>query len=177
VSTNDTATTAATAGIGDFGMFGGSEASHNLLASTVVGVSGAKAQERTEKLGAELFTCRLSISSTSIANSEFRQIDWVGAASATLMPLVEEIRVRRQLRPAAVRYRQNQSPPRLGCAPQEYPPQDRQAGCTLNEIGRWSSPDAYAAGALNRGLLQYEWFRTHASGPSRQRSPRMRSTA
>ncbi len=38
--------------------FGGSQASHNLLVTTVVGVSGAKAQERIEKLGAELFTCR-----------------------------------------------------------------------------------------------------------------------
>jgi hypothetical protein len=62
VSTDDTATTAATAGNGDFGtspFFGGSQASHNLLVTTVVGVSGAKAQERIEKLGAELFTCRL----------------------------------------------------------------------------------------------------------------------
>jgi hypothetical protein len=62
VSTDDTATTAATAGNGDFGtspFFGGSQASHNLLVATVFGVSGAKAQGRIEKLGAELFTCRL----------------------------------------------------------------------------------------------------------------------
>jgi hypothetical protein len=62
VSTDDTATTAATAGNGDFGtlpFFGGSQASHNLLVTTIVGVSGAKAQEQIKKLGSDLFTCRL----------------------------------------------------------------------------------------------------------------------
>src|SRR6266436_5288537 len=52
----------ATAGNGDFGtspFFGGSQASHNLLVTTLFGVSDAKAQGRIEKLGAELFTCRL----------------------------------------------------------------------------------------------------------------------
>lgn len=35
--------------------------------------------------------------------------------------------VRRRLRPAGVRYRCNQSPPRLACASKEHSPQDRQA--------------------------------------------------
>jgi hypothetical protein len=62
VSTDDTATTAATAGNGEFGtspFFGGSQASQNLLVTTVAGVSGAKAQEQIKKLGTDLFTCRL----------------------------------------------------------------------------------------------------------------------
>jgi hypothetical protein len=58
VSTDDTAT----AGNGDFGtspFLGGLRQATNLLVKTVVGASGAKAQEQIKKLGTDLFTCRL----------------------------------------------------------------------------------------------------------------------
>jgi hypothetical protein len=83
VSTDDTATTAATAGNGDFGtsrFFGGSQASHNLLVTIVVGVSGAKAQERIEKLGAELFTCRLgALPLRALPTASFAKLPYMSA--------------------------------------------------------------------------------------------------
>src|SRR6266852_5142970 len=78
VSTDDTATTAATAGNGDFGtspFFGGSQANHNLLVTILFGVSGAKAQGPDREI-----RCRIiylpsgRVSPASIAKSEFRQI-------------------------------------------------------------------------------------------------------
>ena len=65
----------------------------------------------------------------------------------------------------------NQSPPRLACAPQEHRPQDRQAGCTLSEIGRWSSPDqAVMSDLLDQGgsSLGAATVRSPAGGAERR---------
>jgi hypothetical protein len=79
VSTDDTAT----AGNGDFGaspFFGGSQASRNLLVRGVAGVSGAKAQERIEKLGAELFTCRLgAFPRRALPTASFAKLPYMSA--------------------------------------------------------------------------------------------------
>jgi hypothetical protein len=89
VSTDDTATTAATAtaGNGDFGtspFFGGSQASRNLLVTTVVGASGAKAQEQIKKLGAELFTCRLAaVPRRVLPRASFAQLPYMSANGPT----------------------------------------------------------------------------------------------
>jgi len=75
VSTDDTATTAATAGNGDFGtspFFGGSQASHNLLVTTLVGVSGAKAQGPDREIRRRIIYLPFGpVSPASIAKSEF----------------------------------------------------------------------------------------------------------
>src|SRR6266446_7599385 len=78
VSTDDTATTAATAGNGDFGtspFFGGSQASHNLPVTTVAGVSGAKAQGPDREIKRRIIYLPSGrVSPASIAKSEFRPI-------------------------------------------------------------------------------------------------------
>jgi hypothetical protein len=76
VSTDDTATTAATAGNGDFGtspFFGGSQASHNLLVTILLGVSGAKAQGPDREIRRRIIYLPSGrVSPASIAKSEFR---------------------------------------------------------------------------------------------------------
>jgi hypothetical protein len=78
VSTDDTATTAATAGNGDFGtspFFGGSQASHKLTCNSCswrVGRQGARANREIRRRFIYLPSGR--VSPVSIAKSEFRQI-------------------------------------------------------------------------------------------------------
>jgi hypothetical protein len=78
VSTDDTATTAATAGNGDFGtspFFGGSQASHNLLVTILLGVSGAKAQGPDREIRRRIIYLPSGrVSPASIAKNEFRPV-------------------------------------------------------------------------------------------------------
>jgi hypothetical protein len=87
VSTDDTATTAATAGNGDFGtspFFGGSQAGHNLLVTTVVACRAPRRKGRIEKLGAELFTCRLSaFPRRALPRASFAQLPYMSANGPT----------------------------------------------------------------------------------------------
>jgi hypothetical protein len=78
VSTDDTATTAATAGNGDFGtspFFGGSQASHKLTCNNYswrVGRQGARANQEIRHRFIYLPSGR--VSPVSIAKSEFRPV-------------------------------------------------------------------------------------------------------
>ena len=78
VSTDDTATTAATAGNGEFGtspFFGGSQASHNLLVTILPGVSGAKVQGPDREIRRRIIYLPSGrVSPASIAKSEFRPV-------------------------------------------------------------------------------------------------------
>jgi hypothetical protein len=85
VSTDD----AAAAGNGDFGtspfFWRGSQASHNLLVITIVGVSDAKAQEQIEKLGADLFTCHLGpFPRRALPRASFAKLPYMSANGRAL---------------------------------------------------------------------------------------------
>ena len=87
VSTDDTATTAATAGNGDFGtspFFGGSQASHNLPVTTVVGVSGAKAQGPDREIKRRIIYLPSGrVSRRALPRASFAQLPYISANGPT----------------------------------------------------------------------------------------------
>src|SRR5258706_1022590 len=64
---------------------------------------------------------------TPLGKLALRKLGWYRRSHARASQRTARM-VPRRLRSAAVRYRCNQSPPRLACASQERPSQDRQTG-------------------------------------------------